>query len=538
MEIVEQLSYINYINNDENENDTNNSSPDSSNIIKKQHFNVINPIILGLDNFFFKSSIVKNEIECFYSQINNCSIKERLVLNTLLSIRKSIKKSKKPKILTYNDIIQNNDEENTRQDENNNYENEEDSILDNKIFVAVDRVTHITLHKEELIDGKKIKVCSIYNDINKTILKERENISYSNIDKLINNLKEKEKYKNLEFIAIKAIIIAIINLTGELINSHLKKSCGINYNINIDEEYYYSGDEDINDLIVIKPQLFENILYDYASISNLCSFLENYFINSFNNFREKYQMSFTLSELFTDIFWNCIFHNKILCNKFISIYIGNDSNFENIRKTLSKIIKLISDISVSLKSQILEKLSLNHIENKDDIDLMTSIVKQKNINHNFIKNENIINNVNKNTLNREYMIDIDINDENNNDQNNSISEINNNNKNNNNDKSNEKDKYNNNISENDLEHKTVDEVYNYINDNKEVKTKKKKRTKKKKNKKIETEIKNYNENNKNNEEDQIVLQFKHDINQEVVYANEIHKVKPAISNNWIKMISK
>ena len=73
---------------------------------------------------------------------------------------------------------------------------------------------------------------------------------------------------------------------------------------------------------------------------------------------------------------------------------------------------------------------------------------------------------------------------------------------------------------------------------KKLKLKRKKEPKKKKNKKIETEIKNYNENNKNNEEDQIVLQFKHDINQEVVYANEIHKVKPAISNNWIKMISK
>ena len=32
---------------------------------------------------------------------------------------------------------------------------------------------------------------------------------------------------------------------------------------------------------------------------------------SINNFREKYQISFSLSELFTDIFWNCIFHNKI-----------------------------------------------------------------------------------------------------------------------------------------------------------------------------------------------------------------------------------
>ena len=75
---------------------------------------------------------------------------------------------------------------------------------------------------------------------------------------------------------------------------------------------------------------------------------------------------------------------------------------------------------------------------------------------------------------------------------------------------------------------------------KKLKQKRKKETKKKKNKKIETEIKNYNEDNKNknNEEDQIVLQFKHDINQEVVYANEIHKIKPAVSDTWIKMISK
>ena len=537
MEIIEQLSNINYINNEEKEEDTNNSSPDSSNLMNKEHLHRIEPINYGLDNF-----CIKNEIECFYSQINNCSIKERLILNTLLSISKSIKKSKKQKILTYNDIFDN---------EGNNDDNERDSNLDKKIFVAVDRVAHKTLHEDQLIDGKRMKVCSIYNDINTMVLKERENISYSNIDKLIYSLKEKEKSKNLEFIAIKAIIVAIINFTNELINNYLKKSCEINYNIMNDEEYYYSDDEDINNIIIIKPHLFENILLDYASTSNRCSFLENYFINSFNDFREKYQISFTLTELFTDIFWNCIFHNKILCNKFISIYIGNDSNSESIRKTLSTIIKIISDISVSLKSKIIQLLSLKNIENMDDIDLMTAIVKQKSINHDLIKNENMINIVNKSSLNREYMINIDTNNDdntNNNNDNNNNNKNNINNNNNrinicNNDTNKEKDKNDKNMNENenDLEHKTVDEVFNYINDNKEIKTKKKKRKEKRKGKKMETEIKSYNEDNNNNnsinEEDLIVLQFKHDIGQEVVNANEIHKVKPVVSEGWIKKIS-
>ena len=548
MEMIEHISNINFINNEEKEEDTNNSSPDSSNLMSKEHLNIIDPMNYGLDNFS-----IKNEIECFYSQINNCSIKERLILNTLLSISKSIKKLKKQKILTYDDIFGN--------EGNNNDDNEKDSNLDKKIFVAVDRVAHITLHEDQLIDGKKMKICSIYNDINKMILNERENISYSNIDKLINNLKEKEQYKNLEFIAIKAIIIAFINFTNELINNYLKKSCEINYNILNDEDFYYSDDEDINSIIIIKPHLFENILYDYGSTCNRCSFLENYFINSFNDFREKYQISFTLTELFTDIFWNCIFHNKILCNKFVSIYIGNDTNFENIRKSLSAIIKIISDTSVCLKSKIIQILNLNNIENADDIDLMTTIVKQKSINHDFIKSENIINIVNKNTISQEYMINIDINnDYSNNNNNNNIVENNtnknniNNNISNNDDNNKEKDQDDNNINENDLEHKTVDEVFNYINDNKETKSKKKKKSKKRKGKKLEAEIKDYNEDNKNNkddkdnkdniddnnlinEEDLIVLQFKNDIGKGVVNANEIHKVKPVVSEGWIKKIS-
>ena len=60
---------------------------------------------------------------------------------------------------------------------------------------------------------------------------------------------------------------------------------------------------------------------------------------------------------------------------------------------------IIINVSIPLKSQIIQLLQINHIEYKDDIDLITCIIREKNKNRNLIKNENIINNVNKSTLN-------------------------------------------------------------------------------------------------------------------------------------------
>ena len=530
MSIPEYISKINIINNEEMEEDSNTTDQDSSNIITKNNLHKIHQIFLGdLKNNSFQQIIVKNEIECFYSQINNLSSKERLVLNTFISIIQSSKNPLKSKFLTYIDIQ--NDKEN-----NNIYNDEDDFNIDNKIFVAVDRVAHKTLHKNQIINGKSVKICAIYDELNKMEFKESENISYNNIDKLINKLKLKKNKNNLEFIALKAIIISMINLTEELINSYFIKSDDVNLHYNlINEEYFLTEEVDTeeNNIILFKPNLFETIFNDYIYTRNMCPFLENYFIESFNNFREKYNISFTLSDLFTDIFWNCIFHNKILCNKFISIYIGNDTVSENIITILRKIIKIISDISTPLKSQVLQLLQIENIENKDDIDLMTTVVKQKNINHNFLKNENIINSVNKsmniinddyNNKNKEDNNDIQNNDnDNNNNNNNDINKSDNSNNSNNDN--------NDNDNEDDLEHKTVDEVYNYINDNNKVKSKKKKRTKKKKNKKKENEIKEFND------DDPIVSDFKKEIEKDGINANEINKVKPIISEIWLKKVS-
>ena len=516
MSIPEYISNINIINSEEMEEDSNNTDQDSSNIIQKNNLHKIHQIFLGdLQNNSFQQIIVKNEIECFYSQINNLSSKERLVLNTLISLIQSSNNPKRAQFLTYIDV-QNNKE-------NNNIDNDEDDFnIDNKIFVAVDRVSHKTLHKNQIINGKSVKVCAIYDELNKMEFKESENISYNNIDKLINKLKLKKNKNNLEFIAIKAIIISMINLTEELIKSYFIKSEDVNLHYNlINEEYFLTEDVDNEEsnIILFKPNLFETIFNDYIYTRNMCPFLENYFIESFNNFREKYNISFTLTDLFTDIFWNSIFHNKILCNKFISIYIGNDTVCENIITILRKIIKIISDISIPIKSQVLHLLQIENIENKDDIDLMTTIVKQKNINHNFLKNENIINNVNKsmniNIINDDYNINEDIN----------------NNDNINNNDTNKSDNSNNSNNEDDLDNKTVEEVYKYINDNNKIKSKKKKRTKKKKNKKKENEIKEFND------DESIIIDFKKEIEQDSINANEINKVKPIISENWLQKVS-
>ena len=540
---VEQISNINVIRSEELEEDSNNSFTESSNTINKQPLNSIQSLLLQLDRYPLKKLDIKTEIECFYSQINNCSIKERLVLETLLKIKQSCSNSKKHKVLSYKDIVPS---FNDKSKKKNSYYNEEYFNIDNKIFNEIDTIVHKTLHKKTIVDGKSVKICSIYNDLNTVALKEKENFEY--IDKLINTFNKRGTYKNMEFLAIKTIVVALINLTEELINNYFIKSTEINLNNLMEEEYYFSEDCDNNEsnLIIFKPNLFETIINDYVFTSNMCTFLENYFIESFNNFREKYQISFSLSELFTDIFWNCIFHNKILSTKFISIYIGNDNCCKNIRIALSKIIKIISDTSFALKSKVLQLLSLSYLENKNDIDLMTAIVELKNTNRVLIKNENIINHVNnKMGINQEYM---EFTANNNNDNNNTNKKESKNNseikvekkeKNENNDKNIKNENKINEFNESDLEHETVDEVYNYINDNQEMKSKKKKRTKKKKAKKLENKNKEFKEDNDNktNEEDLVVKQFKIDLLQKVVNANEINKIKPVVSEKWIQMIS-
>ena len=508
---------------------------DDSDLINEENLKKIKTILLTLGNYNFNNYTEKNEIECFYSQINNSSEKERIVLDTVVSLVKERKQKNKKMFFSYKDIIEDENEENKIKKDIE----EDESIVDEKIFTAVDRVAHKTLHKEK--NEKNIKICQIYNDLSDFEFKYSDkNIGYNNIDKLINNIKQKRI--NIQYIAIKSIIVSMMNLTQELINNYYKISEEMNLNMNVnvisDEEYI---NDDENELVEINPNVFEILFNDYVFTCNRCSFLENYFIESFNNFRNTYKIDFTLSELFSDIFFDGIFHNKFLCKKFISLYIGNEKCNEKIRKILAKIIKIISDISIPLKSKIIELLPLKKINQEKD--LMSTIITNKNSNIDYIQNDSLLSNVsNKFPINSENIININNSDkneieiENESEIKDVIKE----------EKKNKKEKK---FSESEMEHKTVDEIYNYINDNSDVKVKKKKRNKKKKNKKIQInkEINIVNEDIKDNSinlnqiieevDDEIVLKFKQEISANFIDANRINKIKPVISENFLKIIS-
>ena len=534
-------------------------------------------------SFSFKDLLIKtetSEINFFKTKIQNLDIKEQILLNSINDIKLSLKNEDVQIILF----------EANKQEKNENI----DCAISSKVFNAINIWVHKTLHKKKIQNGKEIKECIFFDDLNNQQIELGENIELKEIDnKLICNLKEKNKY--FEFIAIKAIMISLTNLMTELIQSYLTKNEKLAED-NEDEKKMDFDFEKIENLNLLEVNIFEEIYNDFVNKSNICSSeLEDYFISSFDSFRKKYQMSFTLSELFTDIFWNSIFHNKKLCSLFLNSYF-NEEIYGDIKIYLKKILKIIFGVQIPLKHQIVELLGLYQLENNEEIDLMTLIVSQKNRNHSkIIKSE-----IEKENLNR--IINKTTNEENNKNSNNKNPDNNNNNsikQNNNNNISNKNDeeiKYNvitandisvlknrkqnsappnnsniNNtviISENinniekpkenkvkdkeennknylnkkksndnfgteDMEHKTVDEIYNYINEGKIVKSKKKKKSRKNKKAKKEEII----EKNQEEIEDSIVLQFKEDLSDKLIHARTITKIKPIISDKWIKNIS-
>ena len=513
---------------------------------------------LSLD---FLINTEQNEFNFFKERIQKLDIKEQILLNSLNDIKSEISDEDSPFIPFDTNL--------GKKEESNN------DNISNRIFNSISRMVHKILHKKKMIDGKEVKECTIY-----------DNLSEVNIE-IFQNLKEENKF--YEFIAIKSIMISITNLMKELIHNYLEKNKKLMMiSENKEDRKFDFGKEEMN---IIEANIFEDIYNDFIFKSNLCSSdLEEFFILSLNCFRKKYQMNFTLSELFTDIFWNSIFHNKELCTLYINSYLNNEI-YGDIKISLKNIAKIILKVNIPLKHQIVELLGLHQLEAKEKNDLMTLIESQKKKYHweitksekekeklnkiNLIKKDEEINlNSNTNDSKNEEkniekknnnMINIENNIKFNVIKANDISvikhkkqkqamtetktsNINSNDNNKENIKEKQKEnkekedshkndlKKNNNDNDNimDFEHKTVDEIYNYINGDKIVKNKRKKKSRKNKKAKKEETIPDENQ-----EEivDNIVLQFKRDLSGKLIHARYITKIKPILSEEWIKYIS-
>ena len=185
--------------------------------------------------------------------------------------------------------------------------------------------------------------------------------------------------------------------------------------------------------------------------------------------------------------------------------------FLDIEKNDIESISIINEKIFNNNKNEEEKISNN---NEDEKESEKEEQKEKENNNNNIPDENQTKN----------------NNENNSDKNNKDKD---NNENNSNKKNKDKDN-NENIN---MDNKTLDEVYEYIS--KDSKTKNKKKNRKRNGRKTKKNNKINNNENYIEEDiqDPIVLQFKNDINEKVIFANNITKIKPLFSENWIKTIS-
>ena len=240
--------------------------------------------------------------------------------------------------------------------------------------------------------------------------------------------------------------------------------------------------------------------------------------------KKKYQLNFTLSELFSDIFWDVVFSYKQLTCCFISNINGQVT--EIVHGTMMKIITALWITVLPLKKQISELLDIEKIIGPKP-DLATFVVQQKEANdkdylhdEEFDSSWNLFNFNDEKTsqsINVNMVIETkqeDTSKENLTKEEKSKKEV-----------TTVSTGTNTIISK--AETKSLEEIYNdIVNANNGASNSKRRSKKKNKRKKSPRE-----------EEDPIVEQFKSELCGKVVNAGEIQKIKPMISSEWIQKIT-
>ena len=515
--------------------------------------------------------ISKSDLEEAQKLIKTCSQGQQLILIVILEIQISLEENE-------NNYIK--------------YENLTEKIIEKNIYWVISYEIHTRIHQKKA-DFKEY--CHYINDErSENILSSENNFKYENIDKIICQLKYKNK--RIEYIAIKSIFISFYNLTCEFVEKYI-------------EIMEYNKNNKINDNCLI----IDYIINDYIYIIDKIKFLNADFAQSLNDFINNNNITnFSLENLFKEIFFNIIFHNQILGFHYIQGFIHSDSET---KKLFIKIIDLIDNIKNPMMKEIGKILNINDIINYK-IDLLSKIMEQNEQMHICVgvgkceiksddekgeiigkkeiiyirgkfgkkdkdKNEDEFNmdkiiigiDKEKDSDNDEDKIiekkiiinkriikklspkieteiedkkeDIKINEtkenfENNNDNNNGKIEQNINNiqeKNYTHEKDiniSKKEIINDKIN---MDDKSLDEIYEYINKDNKVKGKKKNKKRNKAKLKKNKFKKEINESTMDDSEDPIVIQFKNDIKEYFIDAKSITKIKPLISENFIKSIT-
>ena len=336
---------------DLSENSHNDSKQNETSLgLELEHFESILSEILSplkseikspISNLNLKNNklISKSDLEEAQRLIKTCSQDQQLILISILEIQISL-----------------------NGDENNyiKYETLTEKIIEKNIYWVISYEIHTRIHQKE---GEFKEYCHYIKDKKEeNILSDKNNFKYENIDKIICELKRKNK--KIEFIGIKTIFISFYNLVYEYAEKYVeifelnKKN---NKNKNIYEFF-----------------IFDYIINDYIYIIEKIQFLNSDFKQSLNDFINEHDLlNFSFENLFKEIFFNVILHNQILGFRFIQEFIHSESDR---KKLFVKVLDIIENIKSPLMREVAKILNIENLINYK-IDLISKIMEQNEQTH-------------------------------------------------------------------------------------------------------------------------------------------------------------
>ena len=401
-----------------------------------------------------------------------------------------------------------------------NYETDEEA--EKQIYNTIHNL--ISMHHSAYMDGTKFSLSSSY--------------------KAIQNLTIESNELNIKFAILRALVITI----NKIVLNYLKSI--LHYKINMVESELNEEDKNNNEsYIKIKEITQKDFFNIYETFEKSLEFLNNIeylFKPLINQFGKLLKIKCSLEEIFIDSFFDLVFRMKEITKKFQEFYFLEKKE-KKFKILLNKYVDILYDINTPIKKLLGKFLNIEFIKDQK-IFLADYII---NLKKNSKKNNFYLNNQN-NEINNKSFSEINIFDTKN--IPNMLTGI----KQNNNDKNDkdeeeckinviEKLKYENKIlnlekkfnkyTNDNNENLNNDELYKYIidskNDDNIFEEKIKKKNKKKKKKRMENdEI--INDENELIQDDPIVEQFKNEINlYSKNYSFEIQKLKPKLPINWL-----
>ena len=514
--------------------------------------------------------ISKSDLEEAQKLIKTCSQDQQLILIAILEIQISL-------VGNENIYIK--------------YEKLTEKIIEKNIYWVINFEIHKRIHRTK-VDFKEYCHC-IKDQREEYILSEDDNFKYNNLDSIICQLKEKNNA--IQYIAIKSIFISFYNLVCEFVDKYIEI---MEYNKKSkSNSEYLIFDYIINDYMYFIENIkflnedFKQSLNDFININKINFSLENLFQEIFFNVVFHNQI---LGFQYIQGFIHCDADMKNLFVKILNLI----SSIKNpTMKQVAKILHLddLFNYKIDLISKINEqneqmhicvgvgKCEINNEDEKGEILGKKEIIyirgkigkkdkdkeeEEFDMDKIFLENEKEGNKSNDNNSDdndstiiekkiiinkkiiKKTIIENEVEEKKENIINNTIKESNDINNNNENNKETNLDNIpkipiiDNNKLENEIkdekvnmDDKSLDEIYEYINQGNKVKGKKKNK-KRNKNKLKKNKLKNkINESTNEDSEDPIVIQFKNDIMESLIYSGSITKIKPVISDNFIKKIS-